>query len=265
MLLRMAVLFCAVLLPASAELRLNVTVTERKTGQAVTDLKAGDFSLLEDKNRRNIESAQYQTGIVDVLLLLDSSLVGEMVRPVAADLIEQLQEKEQMAVVSFHSSADLIQDFTSSKQLLNRALESVRYGNTPNVLDAIYAVLDSGFEHATYRRVVLVLTAGIEGRSRVTEQQVIRMARRQGASIYPIFVVGYERSMFDKLARGTGGAMFQLSEMKKQAPGDIARRIFDTVRGFYAITVSGNLSLSEKSRIEVSRPEKAFVGALPLE
>ncbi len=263
--LRLAALLCALVLPSAAELRLTVTVTERKTGRAVTDLKAGDFSLLEDKSRRSVESAQYQRGIVDVMLLLDSSLVGEMVRPLAADIIEQLQEKEQMAVVSFHTSADLIQDFTSSKQLLNRAVESVRYGNAPNVLDAVYAVLDTGFEGATYRRVVLVLTAGVEGQSRVTEQQVVRMARRRGASIYPIFVVGYERSMFEKLARGTGGAMFQLSEMKKQAPGDIARRIFDTVRGYYAVTVSGNLSLSEKARLEVSRPEKAFVGALPLE
>ena len=49
------------------------------------------------------------------MLLLDTSLVGGMVQPVAENLIAQIQPKEQMAVVSFHSSADLIQDFTSSQ------------------------------------------------------------------------------------------------------------------------------------------------------
>ena len=49
MLLRTALLACVLLAPAAAELRLNVTVTERKTGRAVADLKASDFTLLEDK------------------------------------------------------------------------------------------------------------------------------------------------------------------------------------------------------------------------
>ena len=56
------------------------------------------------------------------MLLLDTSLMGQMVQPVAESLIRQLQPKEQMAVVAYHSSADLIQDFTSSRQLLSRAV-----------------------------------------------------------------------------------------------------------------------------------------------
>ena len=253
------------LVPAWGQLRLQVTVTDRKTGEAATGLTAADFTVWEDRNRRAVQAAEYRTGPVDPMLLLDTSLVGEVVRPLAAELIAQLAEKEQMAVVSFHSAADLIQDFTSSKQLLLRSLENLRYGNAPNVLDALYAAVDGGFQPATFRRVVLLLTTGFEGSSRVTEQQVIRVARRQGVSIYPIFVVGSERSMFERLARGTGGAMFQLAEMRKQKPGGIAERIFATVRGSYTLTLQGNLRLSDKARIEVTRPEKALVAILPLE
>ena len=84
----------------------------------------------------------------------------------ADDFIAQLKPKEQMAIVAFHSSADLIQDFTSSKQLLARAVTSVTYGNTPRVLDALYAAIDTGMKNATFRRVALLLTTGYEGERR---------------------------------------------------------------------------------------------------
>jgi VWFA-related protein len=263
--LRTILLVLAVVIPACAELRLQMTVIQPKTGEAVLKLTAADFNILEDKNTRRVEAAEYRSGPVDVMLLLDTSLAGEMVRGLADDIIEQLQEKEQMAVVSYHTSADLIQDFTSSKQLLGRAIASVKYGNEPNALDALYAAIDGGFQSATYRRVVLLLTAGIEGRSRVSEQQVIKVARRSGVSIYPVFVSGYERSMFEKLARGTGGATLNLRELRRVKEGEIARRIFEVVRGYYLVTVAGNFDLSEKARLEVKRPEKLFVSALPLE
>ena len=68
-----------------------------------------------------------------------------------------------MAIVAFQSSADLLQDFTSSHEALTQAVSSVKYGNSPRVLDALYAALDGGFRNTTARRIALVLAAGIEG------------------------------------------------------------------------------------------------------
>jgi hypothetical protein len=199
------------------------------------------------------------------MLLLDTSLVGGMVRPVADDLIAQLEPKEQMAIVAFHSSADLIQDFTSSRELLGRALSQVKFGNSPNVLDALYAAIDGGFQSSSFRRVILLLTAGVEGNSRMNERQVMRIARRTGVSVYPLYVIGYERSFFENLARQTGGASFNLRDLRKAAGKSIGARVFEVLRGHYVLTVSGNLALGEKVKVEVKRPEKLFVSALPLE
>jgi hypothetical protein len=105
-------------LPSAAANRVSVTVVDAKSGKPVLGLKAEDFTLWEDKLARKAEAAEYSSDIVDVMLLLDTSLAGEMVRPVADDFIAQLKPKEQMAIVAYHSSADLIQDFTSSQQLL---------------------------------------------------------------------------------------------------------------------------------------------------
>ena len=261
-------LWIALLLAAgfsNAVTKVLVTVAEQKTGKPVTGLAAKDFAVMDDRTPRAVEAADFTRDTLDIMLLLDTSLVGGMVQPVAESLIAQLQPKEQMAVVSFHSSADLIQDFTSSKELLRRSIASVKYGNEPHVLDALYAAIDGGFQNAPFRRVILLLTAGLEGSSRVTEREVIRLAQRNGVSIFPIYVVGSEKSLLEKLARQTGGATFQLGELKKAGAEQPGPRIFEVARGHYVLTLSGNLSLGEKLRVEVKRPEKVFASALPLE
>jgi VWFA-related protein len=257
------ILFCA--LPLFAANRLSVTVIDAKSGRPVTDLKAEDFTVFEDKLPRKVEAAEYTSDIVDVMFLLDTSLAGPTVRPVAEDLIAQLKPKEQMAIVSFHSSADLIQDFTSSKELLARAVSAVTYGNEPRVLDGLYAAIDTGMKNATFRRVVLLLTTGYEGDSRMTDRDVARLARKSGVSIYPVYATGRERSLFEHLARRTGGAVFNLQQMRKSSRAEIGARIFEVIRGHYTLTVPGNLALGEKLRIEIARPGKWFTSALPLE
>jgi hypothetical protein len=53
--------------------------------------------------------------------------------------------------------------------------------------------------------------------------------------------------------------------MKKSADAMPGPLIFEVVRAHYTLTVSGNLSLGEKLKIEVKRPEKLFTSALPVE
>jgi VWFA-related protein len=248
-----------------AATRLVVTVVETKSGRPVTDLKAQDFTLSDDKKPLRIEDAEFAQSTIDVMLLLDTSLLGQIVQPMAENLIGQLQPKEQMAIVAYHSSADLIQDFTSSRQLLARAVAKVKYGNTPHVLDALYAAIDSGFQGSSFRRIIVLVTAGVEGRSRVNEQEVIRLARRNGVSIFPVYMMGNEKMMFELLSRQTGGAFFNLKDMKKAGDNNPGARIFEVLRGHYTLTVTGNLRLGEKLKVEVKRPEKLFASALPVE
>ena len=263
--LRWMLLLALPVVPVLGSTKLVVTVIEEKSGKPVTDLKAGEFTVLDDRTPRTVEDAQFAASAIDVMLLLDTSSVGEMVRPLANNMIEQLQAKEQMAIVSYHSSADLIQDFTSSHELLKRALGGVKYGNAPHVLDALYAAIDGGFEAATFRRVLVILTTGLEGNSRMNDKQVLKLARRNAVSIYPVYMVGAERSLFEGLARQTGGASFSVRDMHKSLKDPPGARIFEVLRSHYDLTLSGNLSLGEKIKIEIQRPGKFLVSALPIE
>jgi len=267
MTLRVLPLAAALLLAPvlSAANRVIVTVVEPKSGQPVSDLTAQDFALYNDKQPVRVEAVEFTQATIDVMLLLDTSLMGPVVQPVAEALIQQLQPKDQMAVVAFHSSADLIQDFTNSRQLLLRAVAKVKYGNSPHVLDALYAAIDGGFQSSGFRRVIVLVTAGVEGNSQMNEREVIKLARHNRVSIFPVYMKGYEKEMFDLLARQTGGAFFSLRDMKKAGEKDPGARIFQVLRAHYVLTVGGNLSLGEKVRVEIRPREKLFASALPVE
>jgi len=251
--------------PAAAATKLLVTVVESKSGAPVTGLKAEDFTVLDDKTPRQVEAAEFSRDTLDLMLLLDTSLAGGLVQPVAENFVAQIQPKEQMAVVAYHSAADLIQDFTSSRELIMRSISKVKYGNQPRVLDALYAALDGGFQNTVFRRAILLLTSGLEGNSRTDERDVIRLARRNQVSIYPVYAVGGERGLFEQLARQTGGASFNLRDMKKASNDAPGPRVFDVARAHYTLTLSGNLDVGEKLKIEVKPAPKAQVSALPLE
>ena len=256
---------CLLAATAQAANRLLVTVVEQKSRKPVAGVTAEQFAVFDDKTPRRVESVEAAGRQLDVILLMDTSLMGAMVQPMAENLIAQLQSKDQMAVVSLHSSADLIQDFTSSRELLIRSVSQVKYGNTPRLLDGLYATIDGGFQNTTFRRVIVLLTAGVEGSSRTNENEVIRLARRNGVSIFVVYVIGFEKYLFDLLAKQTGGASFNLKDMRKAVDGPPGPTIFEALRSYYTLTVSGNQALGEKIKVEVKRPEKVWTSALPVE
>ena len=258
----LALLSC--LTPLAAATRLLVTVTDR-SGQLVNGLTAGDFTVLDDKDPRSVQSAEAASEPVDIMLLLDTSLVGEAVQPLAANLISQLGPKEEMAIVGFASSADLLQDFTSSRQLLTEATRRLKYGNTPQVLDALYAAIDGGFANTPFRRVIVVLTTGLEGGSRVSDKDVIRLARKNSVSIFPVYLAGSGRWLFDELAERTGGAPFRPGDLRKMRGPQPGPAIFAALRQHYVLTIAGNSEPGEKLKVRVNRPDKLFVSAMPLE
>ena len=116
------------------------------------------------------------------------------------------------------------------------------------MLDALFATLDGGFENSTARRVVILLSAGVEGNSRTPEGEIHRLTRAKHVSLYPVFVIGAERGMFQRLADQSGGAFFAARKLKLD-PRPLAERVYSVARGQYELEVSGVYTLG--NRVEV--------------
>src|ERR1019366_8099055 len=153
-------LLASIPFPCAAQIRVLMSAVESKTGRPIGDLQASEIVITDEKATRAVTELTKPKETVDVMLLLDTGLTGSLVQSLAYDLIDQIAEPEAMAVVSFDDSAQLLQDFTSSHPMLRESISKVRYGHRPKVLDALAAAIGDGFDHATYRRVTLLLTAG---------------------------------------------------------------------------------------------------------
>lgn len=243
--------------------KLLVTVVDERTMEPVTDLKPGELEIDDNKRIRSVEKLERMEGLLDIALLVDASLVGEMVQPAAANIIEQLGEKDQMSIVAFDSSATLVQDFTSSIPLLLGSLKDIRYGNSPRILDAVYATVDGAFENTGFRRIIVLITAGMDAGSRTRENTLYRTAKRNEVTVYCLFVDGW-RATFRDLAENTGGAAVNLRELQKRSKQGPGALVFNLIRSQYNMTISGDASLSEKAKVTVKRPGKYRVGFLEL-
>ncbi len=260
------ILFAGVL-PAQ-EAALVVTVIEEKTAETVTGLGPERFSVKDGDTPLRVISVSEPRDPVDVLLLVDTSLAGEAVRPIAESLIEQLAEGEAMALVGYDEGAELLHDFTSEKQFLRKALDRAEYGGLPRVHDALFASVDGGFEASLNRKAVILLSNGVLARSRVSEAEVLEVARAKRVSVYSVFVRTDARSLLRRFALRTGGASFAARRLKL-APRILATRVFEAVRSPYELTVSGVYTLGDRLEATISPPadgkKKLSASVLPVD
>lgn len=253
---------------AAQEALLAVTVVNEKTGETVAGLGPERFQARDGDTALRVVSVREPREPLDILLLVDTSIVGDAVRPIASAVIDQLQPDETMALVGFDEGAELLQDFTSEKRLLDIALERIEYGNTPRVQDALFAAIDGGFESSSGRRTIVLLSAGAVARSGVAEAEVIQRARVKRVSIHTVFVRNDARSLLRRIALRAGGASFGAKRLKLD-PRPLAKHVMEAVRSPYELAVSGVFALGDRISVEVSgvagTKEKLTASALPLE
>ncbi len=240
--------------------KLLVTVADQY-GAPLPDLKADSFTLME-KMERNITSATYKKDIPNVVLMIEGSAYTASIRNdierMAIVLISEMGSKEQMALISFADSAELMQEFTSSKQALVGAVKGMRYGNTVSLADAAYTALDTGFQYAAGRKVLMIISGGQEGVNSVKRQELVEMAERRQVSISGISLAGRGGGggFLEELTRQTGGVFLYGKELK---PIDqAARNLYNTFRGHYELTVGG-MELTGPLKVDVKGKEKLQV------
>lgn len=252
-------------LPAQ-EIILRVTAYDERTAETVTGLGPERFSVKDGNTPLQVISASEPDTPVDTLLLVDSSMVGHAVRPIAEAVIGDLGESDSAALVSFDESADLLQDFTSDQRALSKALDRIEYGNLPRLHDALFAAIDGGFDTGSNRRAIIVLSAGPIARSRTSEAEVVELARAKGVSVYTVFVRTDARGAMRRLALRTGGASIAAKRTGLE-PRRLATRILEAVRNQYELSVTGVYTLGDQVTAEIVSQAKNNLSAsvLPID
>jgi VWFA-related protein len=108
---------------------LDALVLQKKTARVVGGLKREDFTLLEDGVPQQIAHFSQNSLPLSVLLLIDRGgcldPFGENVRHAARAALSRLKPSDEVAVMAYHDSVDLVQEFTRDRALVSDALDRV--------------------------------------------------------------------------------------------------------------------------------------------
>jgi Ca-activated chloride channel family protein len=234
---------------------LTVSVTDL-AHRYVGDLDARELVLFEDGKPQEITLFARETVPLSLTILVDgsSSMRSRLgvTRAATLRLIRALGPQDEAQVAQFDRRLRVLQEPTSDRAALERAVEAIRADGMTALHDALYVALkelQASREEEVRRRAVVVLSDGDDTGSLMSDDQVLDLARRTEVNVYPI---GLQDSTFrlpspppdyflTALARETGGQAFfpaTLTDLE-----GVFERIAEELRTLYAVGyVSGNPS-----------------------
>lgn len=189
---------------SSVDLVSVAAVVRDRKGRFVSDLSRDDFIVVEGGTPRTIVGFEAErNGPVKLAVLFDisgSMRVGSKVadaRQAVRHLFSAMRPGDQAALFSFDTRLDRVHGFTSDFAQLEAAIERVEppYGQT-SLYDAIAETARAAAEEASggggrlpKRAAVVVLTDGIDTKSRLTAPQVSGIASGIDVPVYVVAVM----------------------------------------------------------------------------
>ena len=208
---------------------LTVTVTDR-SGRYVPDLTAADFAVFEQGQRQAIQHFASAEVPIDMGILLDTS--GSMrddlslARKAARGLVRQLRAGDRAAVAAIGSTVSFHQPMTPDLALVDEALGSTFASGDTALNDALYIVLrkyqqERRSSTGVTRRIVVLLSDGIDTASHVTFEEVLDLVRRAEVTFYVVSLVDDSAQMQGSLLgeRTVSESAYALSTLARESGG----------------------------------------------
>jgi VWFA-related protein len=148
---------------------LDVLVENKRTGAPIGNLEAKDFVVTEDGAPQQISYFSRDQLPLSVVFLLDlTETVQPILKPLAEGAVEilgHLKPQDQVAVVVFSSHTELLQDFTTDRQLAPEAVSKaseMSNGEGTFIHEDMYEAVEQAMKSTPpeTRRVLVWLTDG---------------------------------------------------------------------------------------------------------
>jgi len=236
-----------------------------KKNTLIPNLEKQDFTVLEDGKPQTIKYFTKESDLpLTIGLLVDVSRSQENLidieRRAADQFFRQVLRKKDIAfLISFGEESELLQDYTSSPRLLLDGLNQLRVsggagglhpGPVPTIsqqrgtvlFDAIYLAANEKLKGEVGRKVIVVITDGVDQGSKLNRSQAIEAAQKSDAVIYSI---DYEdpryHGMFGpsgegdlkKMSDETGGHVYKVD--RKMTLDMVFKELQDEMRSQYMI------------------------------
>jgi VWFA-related protein len=155
----------------------DAIVTDRNGNRVSGVLKASDFSIYEDGVRQAINSFSATDAPFNLVLLLDTSGSAsaeiELMRRAALRFLDELRERDRVAVIQFSREVELLVDLTSNRAELEDALRRLKPGTGTSFYDSMKLAIDEIFKGVEGRKAIIALTDGVDSFGYTTFEQIL--------------------------------------------------------------------------------------------
>ncbi len=194
-------------------IKVPVTVFDTE-GKLLTDLQRENFTLHDEGQVRSIENFLSDQAPVNVLLMLDSS--GslreelEQIKLAALGFARAFTRKDRIAIIGFSDQIEIRQDWTNRLKPLRKTLKKLKRGYRTALYDALQQAIRHQFRGTRGRRVIILLTDGLDNESRSVYEELLP---RLIASDITLYIVSRTRLVMPRV-RETVRVQFLSQVMK---------------------------------------------------
>jgi Ca-activated chloride channel family protein len=192
-------------------------------GEFVPGLTQDSFKVYEDKAEQMISVFRQEDVPVSMGLVIDNSGSMREKRPLvnaaALTLVKTSNAQDEAFVVNFNDDyyLDTVHDFTNDLTEMKDALERIDARGSTALYDAVIGSLDHLKKGHKDKKVLLVITDGVDNASRRTLDNAVQEAQKSDAIIYAVGLFGSDmkggeirkaRKALTDLTTATGGLAF---------------------------------------------------------
>ena len=186
-------------------------VVKNHKGRPVTGLSRKDFELFDSGRMRDIADFRSEASAVSVAMLLDTS--GSMrisgkwdaAREAVAKLAAELERgRDHIALFTFDNELHVVQPFTTSPSEAVDALNKVQPWGSTAMFDAVSETGKRLAEEGGMRRAIVVITDGLDNRSRLDATDVSAAASAIDVPVYSFVVSSPADHLNEAIASETG-------------------------------------------------------------
>jgi VWFA-related protein len=260
-------------LPPSIKVDVDIVnilaAVRNKQNGLIANLNKDDFTLFEDGQKQTIKYFTRETDLpLTIGLLVDVSgsqrNLIDIERNAASEFFTSvLHKKDEAFLISFGEEAELLQDYTQSPRLLREGLNRLRVssgvqgihpGPVPTasqprgtvMYDAVYLAAKDKLTTEVGRKVIVLITDGVDQGSRVKIQEAVEVAQKADAVIYSIYYYdagayghggisfgGGGEGYLKRMSEDTGGHVYKVD--RKHTLNDVFKELQAEMRSQYAI------------------------------
>ncbi len=232
----------------TAPVRIPVTIHD-KDGNVVTNLAKDNFQVFEDKILQDITLFKRDDSPLSLGLIIDNSgsmrNKRERVNNAALSFVREGNPEDQTFIVNFDDAVHVEQEFTGSIGNLMDALDRLDSRGETALYDAIQLSVDKVMKEGRQEtKVLLLISDGVDNRSRSSYDDVLKHLKESKVTLYAIGL-GEDNSprglfrappgkkaqqMLAALADATGGtayfpkALDEIEEICKQIAHELRNR-----------------------------------------